>query len=121
MNYQVYEFQTILEEYIKSKGTPHLFVRVVGPNKCNDVEKLNKVYDTYRYILPPDVFHGIFYNEMFIMEFEYIEEAERFLADSFPDSPVHGDPDYYIYGAVYNGNGEILFSNDFVEPESTEE
>jgi hypothetical protein len=112
MSYQVYEFQTIIEEYVKAKGKPHLFVRVVGPNKCKDVEKLNKIYDLYRHLVSHDVFTAIFYNEMFIMEFETVEAADAFLSDSFPNSPTDGDPDYYIFGAVYNEQGQLVFSNE---------
>lgn len=111
MNYQVYEFPTIIEEYVKMKGTPHLFVRVIGPNKCTNVDKLNEVYGVYKNILPFDIYTGIFYNEMMIIEFETIEQAERFLVDSFPNSPTDGDPDYYIFGAVYNELGQEIFSN----------
>ena len=112
MNYQVYEFQTIIEEYVRAKGKPHLFVRVVGPNKCKDVEKLNKIYDLYRHLVSNDVFTAIFYNEMFIMEFDTVEEADTFLSDSFPNSPTDGDSDYYIFGAVYNEQGQLVFSNE---------
>lgn len=112
MNYQVHQFQTIIEDYVKAKSLPHLFVRVVGPNKCKDVDKLNEVYSLYRNLLPYDVFTAIFNSEFFIIEFENIEEGIRFLEDSFPNSPTDGDPDYYIFGALYNAEGQLVFSNE---------
>lgn len=111
MNYQVHDFLYIIEEFVKLKGKPHLFVRNIGPNKCSDVNKLNKVYSLYRNLLPFDVFTGLFYNEFFIIEFDTVDNAINFLADSFPNSPVDGDPDYYIFGTVYNKLGQEVFSN----------
>lgn len=109
--YQLQDFHELIYDYVTKVKKPFVFMRMVGPNKCNDVDKLNEVYALYKQILPTDIYHGIFYNEFLFVTFDKIEEALDFAEDHFPINQTEGDPDYYIHVTVYTETGEGIYGN----------
>ncbi|MAH09415.1 MAG: hypothetical protein CL961_07080 [Euryarchaeota archaeon] len=109
-NHQVFEYQTIVENYIAGREKATLVLRNVGPRAITDEAKRDQVYDTYRMLLHRDVFTGLLNNEIIFVEFDSIDEAEDY-ATNFPRNPGDGDPDFYILAEVYGPNGGIEYHN----------
>jgi len=109
-NHQVFEYQTIVENYIASREKATLVLRNVGPRAIIDEVKRDQVYDTYKMLLHPDVFTGILNHEIIFVEFDSIEKAEDY-AGNFPKNSSDGDPDFYILAEVYGPNGAIEYHN----------
>lgn len=111
MNYQVYEYQTVVENYIAMRQKPTVIVRNIGPCNILDENKRNEVYDTYRMLLPMSIMSGILNHEIIFIEFDTVEHAETFAIENFPKNPADGDPDYYISVEVYDDHGRIEYYN----------
>lgn len=111
MNHQVYEYQTIVENYIASRQKPIMVVRNVGPKNIVDEDKKTQVYDTYRMLLSRDIMHGILNHEIIFVEFDTVENAETYAVDHFPKNSSDGDPDFYILVEVYDDQGRIEYHN----------
>ena len=109
-NHQVFEYQTIVENYIASREKVTLVLRNVGPRAITDETKRDQVYDTYKMILHHDVFTGLLYHEIIFVEFDSLEQAEDY-AGNFPKNPNDGDPDFYVLAEVYGTNGAIEYHN----------
>lgn len=109
-NHQVFEYQTVVENYIASREKATLVLRNIGPRNVADEEKKASVYNTYRMIIDHDVFTGLLNHEILFVEFDSIEKAEDY-ARNFPKSPTDGDPDFYILAEVYGPNGAIEYHN----------
>lgn len=109
-NHQVFEYQTVVENYIASREKATLVLRNVGPRNIADEDKKTSVYDTYRLLLDRDVFSGILNHEIIFVEFDSVDAAEVY-AERFPKSPGDGDPDFYILAEVYGPTGAIEYHN----------
>lgn len=109
-NHQVFEYQTIVENYIASREKATLVLRNIGPRNIVDLDKKTSVYDIYRMLLDRDVFTGLMNHEILFVEFDSVEEAEVY-AGNFPKSPSDGDPDLYVLAEVYGPTGAIEYHN----------
>lgn len=109
-NHQVFEHQTIVENYIASREKATLVLRNIGPRAITDEAKRDQIYDTYKMLLDNDVFGGLLNNEIIFVEFDLLDEAEDY-ARKFPKSPSDGDPDFYILAEVYGPTGGIEYHN----------
>lgn len=109
MTHIVYEYQTMLENYIASRATYTLMLKNVGPKNCADEAKQKEVYDTYRMLLDRDVMSGLLRSEIICVEFETMDAAQHYM-DKFP-SNSSGDPDYYIRAELYGPTGAIELDN----------
>jgi len=110
MNYQVYEFQEIIEQAIQWRRRPTVFVRNIGPRAITDEAKRNEVYGTYRMLLTSDVMQGLLNNEYIFISFDDLDDARAYAVDNFPRNSS-GDPDFYIRVEVYDNEGRIEYHN----------
>jgi len=104
------DFLTFLEDTTRDTGKTYLMLRMVGPSKCTDVEKLKEVYAAYKFNLDSTVYNKIFYNEFVYVEFDNDDAAIDYAFDNFPRN-TDGDPDYYIFACVISA-GTVMYSND---------
>lgn len=104
------DFLTFLENITKETGKTYLLLRCVGPNNCNDVDKLKEVYAAYKFNLDFEVYTKIFNNEFVFIEMENDDVACDYAAANFPRN-TEGDPDYYIFTCVVS-EGVVCYAND---------
>tara|TARA_B100001287_G_C22637912_1_gene508571 strand:- start:1035 stop:1370 length:336 start_codon:yes stop_codon:yes gene_type:complete len=110
MTHIVYEYQTMLENYIASRATYTLMLKNIGPKNCTDEAKQTEVYDTYKMFLDKDIMEGLLRSEISCVEFETRDQATK-LFEMFPSSPSDGDADYYILAEVYDRTGALELHN----------
>ena len=110
MSHIVYEYQTMLENYIASRATYTLMLKNIGPRNCTDEAKQKEVYDTYKMFLNADVMNGLLRNEVIMVEFETLDQAQNYL-EKFPSNPNDGDVDYYILAELYSRTGALELHN----------
>ena len=111
MNYQAFQFSEMISDYAKRIEKPFVFIRASGPHSTNDVEVANKTFDLYRSILPLEIYTILFYNEIFFLSFDDIEQALEFCEDYFPSSQTKCSPEEYVHYSIYNKEGQLIFSN----------
>jgi len=110
MNYQVYEFQEIIEQAIAWRRRPTVFVRNIGPRAIADETRRDEVYNTYRMLLGSDVMQGLLRNEYIFISFDDLETAREYAVDNFPRNS-EGDSDMYMQVEVYDNEGRIEYHN----------
>jgi len=112
MNYQVYEFQQIIEQAIAWRRRPTILVRNIGPRAITDDARRDEVYDIYRMLLSKDIMQGLLRNEYIFITFDgTLEEAREFAIDKFPKNPNDGDADMYLQVEVYDYDGHSDYDN----------
>jgi len=110
MNYQVYEFQEIIEQAVAWRRKPTIFVRNIGPRAIVDETRRDEVYNTYRMLLGPDVMQGLLRNEYIFISFDSLEDAREYAVDKFPRN-TDGNADMYMQVEVYDNEGRIEYDN----------
>ena len=70
MNYQVYDHQSIIENYISLRQKPTMIVRNVGPRNIVDETKKAEVYNTYRMLLSLDILNAMMFHDTIFIEFD---------------------------------------------------
>lgn len=110
--YQIYDLQTFIGRYAALVGKPLIFFRVYGWNNSTDIDAINASIELYESILPLDFTTLFKSSETLVVEMDSIEEAERFLLDSFPSTQSEVPKEQYIFYALYNDQGQVILDNE---------
>lgn len=110
-NYNCVYFEDMVAKYVSMIGKPVIYIRTYGWNNTDDAEKIELSMETYKTLLPLDLYVTMSQCEFSFIEIDDIEEAIEFCEDSFPESSTKCDPESYIQYTVFNDQGQVVASN----------
>lgn len=110
--YDVFYFDNFIENYALAKGKPVVMFRSYGWNNSSDVDAINASYETYKTILPADLWNALKQSEYVFMEVEDLDDTQRFLEYNFPESQAKTTtPENYIFYSLCNAEGQTILDN----------
>lgn len=111
--YDVYYFDNFIENYARMKGKPVVMLRSYGWNNSTDVDAINASYETYKSILPTDMWTALKQSEFVFLEVDDMQMTIEFLEASFPVSQAETTtPENYIFYSLCNVEGQTILTNE---------
>ena len=112
-SYDVYYFDNFIENYALMKGKPVVMLRSYGWNNSTDVDAINASYETYKSILPLDMWTALKQSEYVSMEVDDMQMTIEFLESNLPDSQeTTTTPENYIFYSLCTAQGQIIANNE---------
>lgn len=114
-DYEVFYFDNFIGRYAAAIGKPVIYFRSYGWNNSSNVDTINASMETYKLILPIDLWTALANSEYVFVEIgdQVIEEVINFLDYHFPESQASTTtPENYIHYSLYNSDGQLIHSNE---------
>lgn len=112
---EVLNLNQILTEMAATRNKTVMYFKPVGVDTEKDVDKINAVWDHYRNIVPPEIFHGIKYSLHNITFFDNSTAAIQSADEWFPFRGEMPD-EYYVYVHIIDPEGNSVFENEYLIP-----
>ena len=112
-SYDAFYLDNFIERYATLKGKAVLYLRSTGWNNSSDVDAINASYETYKSILPLDMWTALKQSEYVFMEVDDMQMTIEFLEASFPASQAETTtPENYIFYSLCNVEGQTILTNE---------
>lgn len=112
-SYELFYFDNFIESYARLANKPVVYYRSTGWNNSSNVDAINASYETYRTILPLDLWTALKQSEHVFMVVDSIEDTMTFVENNLPESQAGTSvPENYIFYSLCNAEGQTIASNE---------